>query len=180
MRLSLALSKVSKKAGFTLYEVIVAVVIVGVAGAVAAPSLVGTQREESREAFSKIRSALVEAQTNANRESTNCTVLFTSGSGTYEISGTPAGCILEPFEIDTDVVSITKSDFSTAPTNITFSFKGTTGDASTLWITRKNFSNTPMQNLARCVVISPIGMIRTGINNNGNCENIENKRYDNS
>lgn len=181
MLLLVALSKIKKQSGFTLYELIVAGIIVAIASAIAVPNLLGSQREqEAKEAFTKIRGALVEAQTNANRQSTTCTVQFTPGTGVYNISGTPTGCILEPFQIDTDVVSVTKTNFSDSPTDIKFSFTGTTSDASTLWITRKDFSNNAIQSLGRCIVVSSSGMIRSGINDNGTCHNRENDRYDNS
>jgi prepilin-type N-terminal cleavage/methylation domain-containing protein len=184
MRLLLALSQIKKQSGFTLLELIVVAVILAISAAIATPNVLGSLRDkEAKEAYLKIKNALVEAQSNADRQSTTCTVQFTAGSGVYNISGNPTGCILEPFAIDTNVVSVTKSDFSNPPTNIAFSFRGTTGNASTLWITRKDFSNNPIPNGGRCIVVSVMGMIRTGINTGTNtpvCDNPLNKKYDNS
>ena len=178
MRLLLVLSRIKQQSGFTLLELIVVGIILAIAGALAGPSLIGSRRDqEAKKAFSEIKAALVEAQRNADRKSTTCTVQFIAGTGVYNVSATPSGCVLEPFAIDTEVVSVTKTNFTNPPTNIAFSFRGTTANATTLWITRKDFANNPIQTVGKCIVVSPIGMIRTGINNNGACENLENKRY---
>ena len=183
MRLLIAFSKIKQQSGFTLLELIVVGIILAIAGALAGPSLIGSRREgETKKAFTKIKAALVEAQSNADRKSTTCTVQFTASTGVYNVSGTPSGCVIEPFTIDTNVVSVTKDNFTDSPTDIAFTFRGTKDDntETLLWITRKDFSNNPIQNVGKCIVISPIGMIRTGINNSGSCDNPENKRYDNS
>ena len=180
MRHLIALSLIKKDAGFNLVEMILVTVLIGIVSAVAVPNLLDSQREmKAKQAFTQVRSALLEAQANANRKSTDCVVTFTPGTGTYTISSSTDGCVLEPFTIDTDVVSLTKDDFATAPTNISFDFTGKTNNASTLWIARKTFSGNIMEDLGKCVVVSSIGMVRSGINDGaGNCDNIANSKYD--
>jgi len=171
---NLLLNKSNQEKGVTLLEVVLVSVIIGIMAAMSVPNLLEEQRQQKvNEAFSKVRGALVEAQTNANRQSTDCTVKLTKSGA----SGNPAGCVLEPFSVDTDIVSITKTDFSTTPTDITFSFTGTTGNTDTLWIARKDFGGNVIESSAKCIVVSTLGMIRTGINEGGNCVNVENKRY---
>lgn len=202
MRRLVALRLIQKETGFTLLEMIIVTVIMGVMAAVSVPNLLDSQREnEAKKAFTQIKSALLEAQANANRMSSSCIVQFTAGTGTYTVSGlkwvdsdddgtidtgetSSEGCVLEPFTIDTEVVSLTKTNFSTTPTSpaddIAFTFTGTTGDASTLWIARKTFGGDIVTTTAKCVVVSSVGMIRTGVkaDASNDCDNIANDKYD--
>lgn len=179
--LKLLVNRENRETGVTLFEVVLVSVVVGVMAAISVPNLLEEQRRQKvNETFNKIRGALVEAQTNANRLSKNCTVqIYLS-----RVSGTPAGCVLESFNIDTTIVSIKEGDdFTTAtlaptppstPIEKTFSFRGTTVSTGTLWIARENDTTG---NTAKCIVISSIGMIRTGAFEGGSCVNLENKRY---
>jgi Tfp pilus assembly protein FimT len=184
MRHLVVLNLLNKEGGFSLFELIIVFVIMGIVSAIGAPSLINSQRQERvNEAFGKIQGALVEAQINANRQSTDCTVKFAIlGGNSYQVSGNPSGCVLEPFKIDKTIVNVTQGNFTSTPTDIKFSYSGTTFNAKTLWIARKNFSNIAMPETAKCIVISSIGMIRTGIFSGTTsapvCDNLENKRYD--
>ena len=168
--------------GFTLIELIIALIIMGVFVAIALPNVVNLQREgEARKAYSQIKGALIQAQTNADRQGQTCTVEFSdNGDNSYLVTGNPNGCVLESFTIDMNIVSVTKSNFSKFPTNISFSIVGKTSNASTLWITRKDFQNNPLETVARCIVVSSTGMIRTGFNDGSKCNNVQNIKYDNS
>ena len=167
--------------GFTLVELIAICVIVGIIASVTIANLFGLYREnEARKAYIRIRNALTEAQVNANRLNNTCTIEFTQTGNDYFVSGEPSGCLLESFTVDSNAVSLTKTNFSNSPTNISFSFVGTTGNASTLWITRKSGNSQALENVARCIVVSSTGMVRTGINRNGKCDNVQNRKYDNS
>lgn len=179
MRHLVVLNLLNKDGGFSLFELIVVCIIMGVVGAVGAPSFLGSQRQERvNEAFSKIRGALVEAQLNANRLSTTCTVSIAATG----LTATPPGCLLENVAVDPNIVDIASSA-GTLPRTIAFAYRGTTGDAQTLQIRRKDFSNVAMPETGKCIVISTIGMIRTGIYDatvtGTNCNNIENQNYDN-
>lgn len=176
------LNQRSKQKGFTLFEVVAVSVIIGILSAVGVPNLIASQRQEKvKSTFSQIRSALVEAQLNANRMSTSCTVTIAT-NGT-QVTGSPAGCVLEVTSIDPSIVSVTTGNFEalTSSTNsFEFQYTGRTSDARTLWIARKNYSNGIINDSAKCIVVSSIGMIRTGIYNASspsNCENLENRRY---
>lgn len=172
----IAIRKVNSEKGFNLLEVVLVSVIIGIMAAVGVPNLLESQRDaRARETFKRIQGALIEAQFNANRLSQNCTVQITS----TQVSGNPSGCVLEPIAIDNSIVSVTRQGFTLPPQNISFSFRGTTGNSDTIWITRKDFSGNAMESTARCIVVSPMGMIRTGINNGGSCVNPDNLRYRN-
>lgn len=174
MRHLLVLNKINKQKGFTLFELVVAFVIVGIMAAITTPNLVGSKRDQqAKEVFSKIRDTLIEAQTNANRMSSNCTVTITTTS----ISGSPTGCVLENNTIDSSVVSVT----STGGLSITYDFKGNTSQSQTLKIAPKDFSGNPISTNTRCIFVAPkLGMIRSGfLDSNGTtCNNTENTRYD--
>lgn len=169
-----------KEKGFNLLELIVGFLIISVLAAIGLPNLLESQRQEKvNEAFTRIRKAIVEAQLSANRQSLTCNLLITDTN----VTASPSGCILENIIIDNNIISIT-STHGMLPVTIPFSFKGTTNKPQTLHIRRKNFAGNAMPKTGKCIVISSIGMIRTGIYDqnipNTNCNNIENKRYDNS
>lgn len=172
------LKRIKTESGFNLIEMLVVTAIIGVMSAVAVPNLLGQQRDsQAKEVFTKIRGALIEAQTNANRTSSNCTVNITTSS----ISGTPAGCVLETTNFDSSVVSVT----STGDSTIQFDFQGgiAVGDIQTFQIAPKDFSGNALTDQGRCIVMSnTLGMIRTGIYDDSapaDCNNTENIRYDN-
>jgi prepilin-type N-terminal cleavage/methylation domain-containing protein len=175
MRHLVVLNQIKKEKGFTLFEVIVVVVIMGVMAAISAPNLLGSKRDQqAKEVFSKIRDTLIEAQTNANRLSSNCTVTITTTS----MTGSPSGCVLESTTIDSNVVSVT----STGGLSITYDFRGNTSQSQTIKVAPKDFSGNPITANTRCIFVAPrLGMIRTGfLDTNGTtCNNTENARYDN-
>lgn len=155
-------------------------IIVGIATAIATPSLVASRRDnEAKEVFTQIRGALIQAQAEANRISGNCGISI-NGTQVTQSAGSSADCRVSSFQIDdgdSDVVSVTSSG---NPSDITFTFRGTTNDGQALFITRIQGSS-PDLDAARCIVISNVGMIRTGVYNanaDADCENSENKRYD--
>lgn len=175
----------SPQRGFTLLEVVIVSVIVAVLSVIAVPNLIASMRQATVDrTFSHLRWALEEAKVNANRLSTSCTVTIAS-DGT-QVTGSPSGCILEIIAIDSSIVSVTTGNFEplTSSTNtINFTYTGKTNDARTFWIARKDYGNNIINHSAKCIVVSSIGMIRTGIYNPSapsNCENPENRRYDNN
>jgi prepilin-type N-terminal cleavage/methylation domain-containing protein len=196
MRRLVVLKQIQTEGGFNLLEVIIVTVIIGIVSAVSVPNLLGSQRDnEAKEAWTKIRGALVEAQTNANRMSTTCIIQFARNTtnNEYEINGSPSGCLLEPFRIDASVVTVSSTGGtipnSPSTRDIAFDFDGsldatntTNTDLQTLWITRNDFSGNPISGQGRCIVLGNwLGMIRTGIDNgSGVCTNAENLKYDNS
>ena len=198
----------NKEKGFNLIEIAAILVIIGIAGAIGAPSLVNSRRQEQvNQAHSRIRSALVEAQINANRLSSRCQVRFGKPGESNVINGrlvdndnelidlegntvneaNSVSCLLEEFSYPSDIVSLTRrnssgSNFSDSPQNVTFTFQGRTSN-QTIWVARKDFNGDILPETAKCIVISNVGMIRTGIYDTSapsNCRNIENDRYDSS
>lgn len=170
----------NKESGFNLFELIIALIIISILTTIAVPNLLESHRQQKvNEAFTRIRQSIIEAQLNANRQSLTCTINITS----TKITASPSGCILENITVDDKIVEIS-SNRNSLPLNIPFSFKGTTSQPQTLQIQRKDFSGKPIPETGKCIVISSIGMIRTGIYDqtiqSTNCNNIENKRYDNS
>ncbi|MGY6528936.1 MAG: pilus assembly FimT family protein [Cyanobacterium sp.] len=155
--------------GFTLVEIVAILVIVGISAAIGTPSLVNARRQDQvNQAHSRIRSTLVEAQINANRRSQDCTVNI----GTSSTTGSPSGCVLEVINYDPDVVNVTQ-------TSITYTFQGRTNASQTIIVGRKDFNGTVIPGTEKCIVVSSVGMIRTGIGDSAaNCSNPENARYD--
>ncbi len=166
----------NKEKGFNLLEVVLVSVIVGIMAGISVPNFLEEQRQQRvNEAFNWIRGALVEAQTNASRLSTDCTVTIDAD----QVSGSPPGCVLEKITFDTNIIDI-RSSAGSLPQDIGFQFDGRLSSSTslqTIHIKRKNAPNET----GKCIVISNnLGMIRTGIYNStssANCENLENRRY---
>lgn len=189
--IKLLLNKDNRERGVTLVEVVLVFVIIGIMAAISVPNMLEEQRRQRvNETFNRIRGVLTEAQVNANRLSKSCTVtiaLSPLNPSLLLVSGTPVGCVLEPFTVDTGIVSVRDgNDFTTATppsatTSIekTFTYTGTTNNAGTLWLAR---ANDTTGNTAKCIVVSSIGMIRTGVyddtaTTSPKCVNAENTFY---
>lgn len=179
MRFLLALKQInSAKNGFTLLEMMIVVVILSIATAIGAPSLVGSMRQNKvNRVFTQTRAALIQAQTNANRLSSDCLVTITDTL----VSASPTECLLENVTIDDSVVSVISNRDGT----IEFNFQGgiAVSDMQTFQIARKDFSGNVMDETGKCIVMSnTLGMIRTGIYDDSasaNCNNSQNDRYEN-
>ena len=183
----------NQEKGFNLIEIAAILVIIGIAGAIGTPSLVNARRQDQvNQAHSRIRSTLVEAQINANRLSSSCTVTIGSLSPTDPTKrlvtaspSSPSGCVLETIDYESSVVSVSRGSPTSGnlPNDVTYTFRGTVEPpgAQTIWVARKDFDGTVLQYTAKCIVVSPVGMIRTGIiDSSGGCYNVENDRYDSS
>lgn len=170
-----------KEEGLTLIELLVVVVILGISGAIATPSLVNSYRQnQANLALNQLRSALQQAQANANRLSTNCQISITENPNNFTITGSPVGCLLETITVDRNIVDIDSSSSSSPPWDVAFTFSSTTFDQQTFTIARKNPGGTVDTSNANCLVISNgIGMMRVGKRDGNTCENVENLRYPN-
>jgi len=180
----ISLKNRSGEGGFNLIEIMAILVIIGIGSAIGTPSLINSQRQDQvNQAHSKIRSALVEAQINANRRSQPCTVTI----GASSTSGL-GGCVLETITYESSVVSVSRGSPTSGnlPNDVTYTFRGTVELTSppgtqTIWVARKDFDGSVLQDTAKCIVVSSVGMIRTGIYDASapsNCRNLENARYD--
>lgn len=140
--------------GFTLVEMLVVLIIVGVISAVASPNLLGLlNRYRVRQAKQTLVGAIKEAQRQAMRQGKVCRVSINSNSNT--ITGTPPDCLLSRRKID-DNITI-RSNIPGAIPNISFSFRGSTTKMGTIVLSS---ANTQLQ---ECFVISlGTGIARTG------------------
>lgn len=153
-----------KDRGFSLIEMLVALIIAGILTAISVPSLVGWYNQiKVKQAIDELEGALKEAQRQAMRKGKSCTVTInnttkriTGHEGTTG-TGNSNGCLLgdrrlwQKTEIDTNYTNPN-------PTKITFSYKGNTTNIGTIVV-----STTEATNEKRCLVISSaLGAMRTG------------------
>jgi prepilin-type N-terminal cleavage/methylation domain-containing protein len=183
--------------GFTLIEIIVTLILLAVMAAISSPSLVGAwQQGKANQGLNELKSAIQEAQANANRMSKDCTITINGladststvtqgGKPYYEIASSINGCLGERKYIREDFLTIKSSRSNPGKGIVTFNFKGEPDGTSpqTFVIYRDNSTST-----GKCLIVSSgIGMKRigeyfgdaSGTLDENNCKNIENLRYDN-
>ena len=163
--------------GFTLIEIIIAMIVVGVLMAVAVPNFLGLYNQhQGKDALRQLASAVKEAQRQAMRRGKTCKIKLdrvvingkTRDRVTVVTSSDPGesgkdytGCltndrILSEFiDLETNLPGTTNK--------ITFSQKGNTPTSGTIKL------SIPGANLDKCLVISNgLGIIRTGNYQDGN------------
>ena len=140
--------------GFTLIELAVVSVIIGIIAAIAAPNLLGLlNRYRVNRATETLVGAIKEAQKQAMRQGKLCRVNINPANNT--ITGTPANCLLNNRKIE-DSITIRTNIRGTIP-NISFSFRGSTTKMGTIVISSEG------TNFQQCFVISSgTGIARTG------------------
>lgn len=150
-----------KNTGFTLFEMLATVIVVGVIAAVAAPNLIGLlNRNRVNEAITQIEGAIKEAQKQAVRDGSSCTITINNSSdGNDTDNGISGGCLLSDRSLDDRI------DFNSSRTTLTFSGKGN------ITIDPANGLPTPVfvvfmsngTNQQKCLVIeNSLGIVRTG------------------
>ncbi len=147
-----------KNRGFTLLEILIALVIAGILSAVSLPSLLGLiNGNEVKQAQDQVVSALRDAQKQAMRRSKKCEITINTGSNPVTITPkttSDQGCLSsgsQTLSKGITVVSNNGNDF-------TYSFKGHTTNAKTLTISSNG------TNQVRCIVVSMhLGIMRSGV-----------------
>ena len=139
--------------GFTLTEIIVTIIIIGVIAAIAAPNFLGLlNRNRVNEAARQIEGALTEAQRQAMRRGSQCSISIDEATKT--ISNPADGCLLSNRNLN-DLIQL-----DTNTTTITFSGKGNITGATAPVLVVSIPNGTDLQ---RCVVLdSLLGSQRSG------------------
>ena len=166
---------VRSQKGFTLIEVLVVMIMIGILSAIAAPSFLGLlNRNRVNNAAIRLKSALVEAQVNTTRIGKSCTVTMTINPSTSLLTLSETNQCWRTGEdsfADTNATFTIVNRNGTTPLTLTtlpigFDFKGrvTASSASTGGSDNRviviSLANTTYQ---RCVMISyPLGIVRMG------------------
>ena len=175
--------KLNNNKGFTLIEVITAVIILGVLAAIAAPNFLGLlNRNRLNQGLSEVEGAVREAQRLAIRRGKTCSIRLTTASGgstsivevTPDGSGAYVGCLLSERELPDDVSfslrgsggSLTAIN-SSSTQDLAFSGKGNPDATSqqTIVVTHPNV------NVQKCLRIEGVlGNILTGEYSSNECK----------
>ena len=145
--------------GFTLTEMIVTIIVIGVIAAIAAPNFLGLlNRNRINDAAQQVEGAFKEAQRQALRTGKSCTVAINTTDKTISNSGT-SKCLLTTRDLD-EKKGYELIQLNSNTTSIVFSGKGniTGGTAPTLVVSMS--SGSPDQ---KCVVLEGLfATLRSG------------------
>lgn len=146
--------------GFTLLEMMIVVSLVGVMGAIAAPSFLQMNNNAKlNDALQSMEGALQEAQTQARRMSKTCTVTVAEGNN-VTLTASPNSCFITGTRT-LNGVNIDNRDSTgdvTGSQTIAFDFKGRTGSQKYFLLKIANTSAGQ-----KCIANSAgVGLIRKG------------------
>ena len=158
--------------GFTLPEVLIIVVVIGILAAVAVPSFLGWyNRQKVNQALTKVEGALKEAQREAIKRSRSCTVTLDTNLITGDCLVTGKRDLCEERDssgtcIKPGVELLVESPNSLSNGNqIQYSFRGNTTNGGTIILALPDNSS-----YQKCLVTSVgIGLLRTGDYENNTC-----------
>lgn len=140
--------------GFTLTELMIALVVIGIIAAIAVPTFTGLlSRYRLEGSLQQLLGAINEAQRLAMRRGQSCRINI--DTNTKNITANSPGCLLSNRSLNNEIT--VRSNF-TGTTNITFSYKGSTTRAGTIVL------SSDYTDLQKCFVIS----LGTGIKRIGN------------
>lgn len=139
--------------GFTLLELIVVLVIIGILATLLSPNFVGLlNRTKVNNSLEELLGAVRETQRQAMRRGKRCQININTNN---VLTATPSDCLLNNREID-ESIDI-RTNIPGATPNILFSYKGSTTKMGTIVLS----SNTT--DTQKCFVISlGLGIMRTG------------------
>ncbi|AFZ36250.1 hypothetical protein Sta7437_2725 [Stanieria cyanosphaera PCC 7437] len=142
----------NKEQGFTLTEMLVAIILVGILAAIMAPNFLGLLNQNRvKEAQRLVEGALKEAQRQAIRRGKNCTVTIDTTAKTFSSTN---NCLLSTRTLNNQVL-ITANDGNT--NIISFTHKGIVSPGKTIVVYNSS------SNEKKCVVVSDgLGSLRTG------------------
>lgn len=153
-------TKHPKQFGFTLMELLVATLMIGIMAAISAPGMIGfVNRSKVTSAHGELQGALNEIQREAIKRSTNCSVTLpaTNSSGTFSIT---SNCLITG-TINLNQVRI-RHNLPSGNT-FTFNFRGETQDSLTGGDAVIILSHQDSDNFQKCIAISRgLGLIRIG------------------
>ena len=143
-----------KELGFTLIEMLLVIVIVGILMAIAVPNLLGLLRKNQvSTSLQKLYGAIKETQRQSIRQGRLCRINIDTANN--RLTGNPPNCLLSDRIINKNVTI--RTNLSGTPPNISFSHKGTTSKSGTI-VVSSNITNNQ-----KCFVISlGLGIMRTG------------------
>ena len=140
--------------GFTLIELMVALIIVGVIAAIASPNFLGLlSRIRVNSSLEKLLGAIRETQQLAMRQGKICRIDI--NLNTNIISSATNDCLLNERKINENV--IIRTNLSGSTPNIPFSHRGSTTKMGTIVL------SSNLTDIQKCFVISlGLGIMRTG------------------
>jgi prepilin-type N-terminal cleavage/methylation domain-containing protein len=167
--------------GFTLIEILVGIIIIGIGAALATPSFLGlVERNRIKDAQVKLKGALQEVQREAIKQGRNCRLFLpvadtpdTEGKITIADNNGDAtaddgeGCLVTGPRVMDGVLMSYKTTTNTPANSFVFNFKGETnnngvsGEMLFVIYTKKGGQLNAYDQ--KCIVVSsPLGLIKTG------------------